>query len=125
MTGKNRAAAAAAWPAPPPDWVLRLADEADRTSQVRAGERIGLSPSAVNAVIRNRYGASTGRVEQVVRGQLMDAKVACPELGDLAVDQCQEHQDRAGSWRDTGSFRVRMRRACRACPHGRFSGDVG
>jgi DNA-binding transcriptional regulator YdaS (Cro superfamily) len=123
MSGKNRAAALAAWAAPAPDWVLRLAEEADATSQVRAGERLGLSPSTVNAVIRGRYGAKTDQVERVVRGKLMDAKVVCPELGPTPLDVCHDHQARAGGLVDTGSFRARMRRACKACPLSRFSQD--
>jgi len=115
---RNLAAARAAW-TDLPDWVEALAREADATSQVRAAERIGLSPGAVNQVLRGRYQASTDRIETRVRGQLMAAVVACPVMGELATDLCQEWQDKARGKPAPSSVHVRMWRACRACTHNR------
>ena len=101
--------------------MLALAAEADRTSQTATAERLEVSASAVNSVIRNRYPANPRRIEQKVAGLLMNSTIACPELGEMPVDLCQEHQDRARTWSDTSSFRARMRRACRACPQNSVS----
>lgn len=118
---RNLGIARSFWGDTAPAWVVALAREADATSQVAVAEKLGVSPAAVNQVLRNRYGAGTHRIEQRVSGLLMAATVACPALGQLAVDLCQENQDRARDFKDTSSHRALMRRACRECPHSRFS----
>jgi len=120
MTGRNEAMAREAW-GEPPDWVLALARECDRTNQTAAGARCGVNGSAVNGLLRNRYAASTHRMEQRIRGALLGATIECPALGELPRDQCQTWQTKAERFVDTSSQRARMYRACRACPHGRFS----
>lgn len=119
--GRNEAVARAAWGEAMPDWVATLAREADATSQARAAELLGLSDSTVNTVLKNRYPAGTDRIASMVRGRLMQATVACPVLGDLATDLCEEWQKKADRFFDTGQLRVRMYRACRACPSGKFA----
>lgn len=119
--GRNEAMARAAWGEALPDWVAMLAREADATSQARAAERMGLSDSTVNTVLKNRYPASLDRIAATVRGRLMAATVPCPVLGDLATDLCEEWQKKAGQFFDTGQLRRRMYRACRACPQGKFA----
>lgn len=113
--GPNLAMARAAW-SELPDWIEALARECDASSQTQAAERIGVSAGAVNALLRHRYQASTAKMEARVRGHLMAATVSCPVLGELATDQCQEWQDKSRTYAATSSLRVRMMRACRACP---------
>lgn len=120
---RNLDVAQAAWNSAAPEWVLALAKAADATSQVAVAEKLGVSPAAVNQVLRNRYGAGTHRIQQRVSGVLMAATVACPALGQLAVDLCQENQDRARDFKDTSSHRALMRRACRECPHRHVTKD--
>ena len=114
--------ATAGWGAMPPDWVVVLAEECDRTSQRRAAQRIGYSPSAVNQVLSGTYNAGLNAVETAVRGRLMGAAVDCPALGRIGRGDCLDWQARpfaAGNRR-----RVEMYRACRnGCPHSRIGGD--
>lgn len=117
--GKNLVAARAGHAGDPPDWVARLAEACDAATQTRIATRLGVSAATVNQVIRGRYGASTDRIEQLVRGRLMAAVVACPQLGELAADLCQEWQGRARATPAT-AFHRRMAGACRACPHSRI-----
>ncbi len=116
--GKNLAAAIEGWPGQVPDWVETLARRCDADSQSAIARALGLSPSAVNSVVRGRYGASTDRIEQLVRGHLMAAVVACPVLGDLQTDLCAEWQGRA-TRQPASAFHRRMAAGCRACPHSR------
>jgi hypothetical protein len=122
---RNLIMARAAWGDALPDWVAALAREADATSQKRVADLLGLSDSAINTVLRNKYPASTDRIAATVRGRLMKATVACPVLGDLDTDLCQEWQKKAERFYDTGQLRVRMYRACRACGFGRFARKPG
>lgn len=118
---RNLYTARACWGPALPDWVEALAEAADRTSQTAVAERLGVSGSAVNMVLRKRYAADTRRIEQRVRGVLLSATVECPVLGDLAADLCLEWQKKAELFHDTSSLRRRMFRACRACPRSRFT----
>lgn len=117
---RNLDAARTGWPGDLPDWVERLATACDASSQSQVARALGLSASAVNAVLRGRYGASTDRVEQVVRGRLMAAVVPCPQLGELQADLCQEWQARARRSPPT-SFHRRMQAACLACRFSRMT----
>lgn len=120
--GKNLAAAIEGWPGAVPDWVETLARACDADSQSAVATRVGLSPSAINSVVRGRYPASTDRIEQLVRGHLMSAVVPCPVLGDLQADLCQEWQGRA-TRAPASAFHRRMAAGCRACPHSRLARD--
>ncbi|WP_291295351.1 hypothetical protein [Elioraea sp.] len=121
MSGsRNQDAARAAWGAATPDWIDVLATACDATSQTAVAQRLGISGSAVNAALRNRYPAETVRIEQRVRGVLMRATVACPVLGELASDLCLEWQGKAETFQDTGQLRRRMFAACRRCARSRF-----
>jgi hypothetical protein len=107
---------AEAWGADRPDWVEALAREADATSQARVAARLGRSNSVVSQVLRNTYAGSLRNVEELVRGQLMDAHVHCPALGRLRTHECASWRARSGTFQPTNSLRVRMYRACRSCP---------
>lgn len=116
---RNLAAARDGWADGPPDWVTALATACDRQTQTAVARALGISASAVNAVIRGRYGASTDRVESLVRGRLMAGTVACPELGSLAADLCREWQGRVRA-PAPNAFGRRMAAACRGCPISRL-----
>ena len=118
---RNLDTAQGAWGKALPDWVAALAEACDRTSQTAVAAQLGVSGSAVNQALRNRYPAALGRLEQRVRGVLMNGTVACPVLGELAADLCLEWQRKAQQFQDTGQLRRRMWRACRACPRSRFT----
>ena len=114
-----------AWGACLPDWVERLAEHADASSQSKVGKRIGYSGSVVNAVLKRRYTGDLGAVEKAVRGALMQDTLMCPVAGEIGGDAWLGHQRRAqGPLQPTSSIRVRLYRMCRSgtCPHSRIGG---
>jgi hypothetical protein len=111
--------ARAAWGDELPDWVLELAEEADRTTGAAVSNRIGYSPAVVSAVISKSYRGDLSRVEARVRGALMGATVECSVLGEIARDRCFDEQ--STGFAATSSVRSRLYRACRSdCLHSRI-----
>lgn len=108
----------------PPDWVIALAEEANRTSASAVAGRLDYSASVISEVISNRYRGVVERVAEAVRGALMGATVRCPVLDEIGRDRClaEQRMPRLA----TSSVRARLYRACRAgCPHSRIGGDHG
>lgn len=99
-----------------PDWVRRLAEEADATSQNRVARRVGYTAGALSSVFRCRYGASMAGIEEQVRGVLMKKTVTCPVLGEIGAHDCRAWRGRARSFSSHNALSVRMFRACKACP---------
>lgn len=103
-----------------PDWVLILAEEANRTSGAAVAKKLGLSGSLVSYVLAKKYPGDMGRVEQLVRGALMGLLVDCPVLGEIGRDRCLVEQRKPFS--ASSSVRSRLFRACRSgCPHSRLT----
>jgi hypothetical protein len=116
--------ARAAWDANLPDWVLVLAEEADRTTGAAAAARIGYSAAVVSSVIVRSYRGDLGRVEAKVRGALMGDTVDCDVLGEITRDRCLDEQKKG--FASTSSVRARLYRACRGdCPHTRIKRSEG
>jgi hypothetical protein len=114
------AKARAAWGDAQPDWVAIVAEEANRTSVKAVADRIGRSSALVSNVIANKYPGDMAAVEELVRGALMGATVACPVLGEIGLLQCLAEQGKPFS--ATSSVRSRLYRACRGgCPHSRIT----
>jgi len=105
-----------AWGEDPPDWVLRLAEECARSSQVKVAARLERSGATVSQVLRNKYAARLDAFEEVVRGVLMNATVQCPALGEISTAQCRQWMGHSRTYTNANSERVRMYRACRRCP---------
>lgn len=108
-----------AWGGDLPDWVTRLAEECARTSQSKVAGRLAYSPSVVSSVLKGSYKGSLDAVEEKVRGVLMGATVMCPALGTLSTMSCREWRDRAADFSGHNALRVKMYRACSACPRNR------
>ncbi|MGR3485510.1 MAG: hypothetical protein ACU0BF_09205 [Paracoccaceae bacterium] len=114
--GRFADTARAAWGLDVPDWVIRLAQEADAGSQTAAARTIGVSGSLVSQVLRNRYPGNLARIEELVTGKLMGAVIACPALGEIATSDCQAWRRKADAFVASNSLRVAMFRACNRCP---------
>lgn len=108
--------ARAAWGDPPPDWVERLAIECGTSTQRRVADQLGRSAGLVSQVLRNKYPGDMAAIEDAVRGVWMGASVACPALGTISTAECQMWRARSRRLVNTNSLRVRMFRACNACP---------
>lgn len=109
--------ATAAWRGNPPDWIIVLAEEVDRTSQTVAGRRIGYSSSVISQTLAGSYKGDLRSLEAAVRGALMGATLECPVLGEIAKDHCLEEQKIARA--ATSGLRMQLARACKTCPHSR------
>lgn len=108
--------ARAAWGAPLPDWVETLAIACTKTSQASVAKQLDRSGAVISQVLRKIYPAEMERIEVRVRGVFMDGRVACPGLGEIAVQLCQDWQDKADSIVLGSPMRQRMYRACNSCP---------
>lgn len=108
--------ARAAWGGAPPDWVLRMAEACEATSQAKVARKLGYSDSVVSAVLRRKYAGRMDLVEEQVRGHLMAAVVDCPQLGRIGTPVCRDWRDKAGSFSGHNALRVAMFRACTRCP---------
>ena len=113
--------ARAAWRGDPPDWIVVLAEEVDRSTQTAAGRRLGYSASVVNQALAASYKGDLRSFEAAVRGALMGATVMCPVLDEITKDLCLEEQRIAKA--ATSGLRMRLARACKTCPHSRQRGD--
>ena len=114
------AKARAAWGETIPDWVLGLARECEAASQNKVASRMNRSASLVSAVLGGTYKGSLEAVEEVYRGVFEAAVTECPALGTMPANDCRDWQLKAGKFVNVNSERVRMYRACHACP--RFRG---
>lgn len=108
--------ARAAWGDPLPDWIETLALECQLKSQSAIAKALDVSPAAISQVLRGKYAGSTARMEERVRGVYLDGKIMCPALGELPVNECLTHRDRAKSFQMASPTRALMYRACNRCP---------
>lgn len=108
--------ARAAWGDPLPDWIETLALECQMKSQAQVAKALDISSAAISTILRRKYAGSTERMEERVRGVYLDGKVMCPALGELPVNQCLKHRDRAKSFAMASPTRALMYRACNRCP---------
>jgi hypothetical protein len=105
-----------AWGAELPDWVETLAQACDQSSQAQIANKIGKSKATVSLVLTRQYNAGLNAIEQAVRGILMEATVACPVVGDIALDQCHRNQRNTTGH---GLERKLFEPHCRTCRHRR------
>lgn len=116
MTSPRLEIALAAWGNPLPDWVAVLVSRCDQTSQAEVARLLERSGAVVSQVLRKTYSAEMARIEERVRGVFMAGRVACPSLGEMPVQTCQDWRDLANKYAAGGPMRRRMFHACRACP---------
>lgn len=105
-----------AWGDDMPGWIEVLAETCERSSQAAVARQLGVSSSLVSLVLAGKYAGNLTTVEQRVRGALMNATLTCPMLGEMRQHECLDWQSKARKFTATNSLRVRMLRACRACP---------
>lgn len=113
----NVAAARRAWGAAAPEWIIVLAEACDARngSQAAVARRLGYSGAVINQALKNTYAGRLDKLEQKVRGELMNECVQCPVLGEITRRRCIDEQSRA--YAATNALRVELRRACPRCPN--------
>lgn len=111
-----------AWSRNPPDWIIELARMATAKGLNACAKRLGYSAGALSQTLGNKYPGDINKIEEKVRGALMNAKVTCPVLGVIGRDRCIASQALPKAF--TNSVRTRLYRACRnGCPHSRLKGS--
>lgn len=104
------------------NWLHVLKDEVERQGMRLVAEKLGVSKATVSQVLNNKYKASTHVIQQRVEGVYMAFTVDCPILGDIAANQCLEHQNR--KFAATNHIRVALYKACRnGCPNSKLCGS--
>lgn len=104
-----------AWGEQPPLFVQLLGAEVARSSMAKAGQRIGMSRTAVSLVLANRYPSpSTAGVER----RVMDAlgRLECVALGEVVTaSECQSYREKAAPTHNP--MAMQHWRACQHCPN--------
>lgn len=113
-----------AWGKPLPDWIRSLALACARSSQSKVARQLDRSPAVVSNVLRKQYAASYDRIEERVRGVLMNGRVDCPALGQLPSHKCQDWREKAKVFAVGNPTRTRMYRACQRCPIFKKEGEA-
>lgn len=100
----------------PPDWVLVLAEACEATSQNQVAKQLRRSAAMISTVLRNKYTGDMAGVEERVRGVLMAKTIPCPSLGRIPAQTCQDWVAKSANFSNVNMLRVRMFKACNACP---------
>lgn len=103
------------WGDQPPLWIHLLAREVEQSNRTKAGERIGMSRSAVTLALANRYPSpSTAAVERRVLDAL--GQIECVALGEVVTtEQCQSYRKRPAPTHNP--MAMQCWRACQHCQH--------
>lgn len=115
--------ARAAWGADLPDWIEVLAITCTRTSQAAVARQLERTGAVISQVLRRTYPAKLDRIEERVRGVLMNSLVQCPALGPLPTNKCQDWRAKSREFVLASPLRSRMYRACLTCPLNRKEED--
>ena len=105
------------WGQAAPEWIVVLAQACDSTSQSAVSKRLGISNSMISTALQNAYPGRMDKLEQRVRGEYMNQRVACPVLGDITSRKCLDSQAWVKNYAPTNGMRVELRRACVTCPN--------
>ncbi|MCY1290486.1 hypothetical protein D9M69_418620 [compost metagenome] len=110
-----------AWGAEPPLWVRLLANAVEQTNRTLAGQRIGMSRTAVTLALANRYPSpSTAAVERRVLDAL--GRIECVAIGEVVTaEQCQSYRERPAPTHNPHA--MRHWRACQHCPQNPTCGE--
>lgn len=103
------------------EWVEELRRQCMATSQRKVAEKLGISPTAVNQLLKGSYPGDLKAMESRVRGVYLAGVVDCPVLGELSSKDCLDWQRKP--FAATNPIRVQMYRACRdGCPNSSLGG---
>ncbi|MCY1208171.1 hypothetical protein D9M72_197890 [compost metagenome] len=110
-----------AWGSEPPLWVRLLANAVEQTNRTKAGERIGMSRTAVTLALANRYPSpSTAAVERRVLDAL--GRIECVAIGEVVTtEQCQSYRERPAPTHNPHA--MQHWRACQHCPQNPNCGE--
>lgn len=94
---------------------LQSACAAKGSSQAKVAKRLKVSDGTVSNALNGRYIGNVERLAERIRGELLNAAVACPVLGEISARICQDEREKPFSAHNSQA--VRLWRACRTCPN--------
>jgi hypothetical protein len=99
---------------PDKNWKKVLMDQIAQRSQAAVARELSLSAATISMIVNGKYPAGSDRIERLVRGRYMGAKVFCPAAGfEMGLHQCTEFQGRP--FAATNPLRVQMYVTCPTC----------
>ena len=107
--------ARAAWGDDLPDWVETLAIECGKASQNKVAKLLDRSPTTISLILGRTYPGEMASMAERVRGVFMDAVIACPAVGEMPAQTCQDWRAKARVFTIGNPERRRMYRACHGC----------
>lgn len=105
-----------AWGADMPEWIAALAAECAASSQNQVAKKLGKSGAMISQVLRRKYPSDLGPLEERFVGVFRNARIECPALGMLPMNECQDWRAKARVFAAGNPLRLRMYRACARCP---------
>jgi hypothetical protein len=107
--------AEAAWGERMPAWVRALAEACGERGMRKVAARLDVSPAIISLAV-NKERENLEWIKGKVEAVLMVTIVACPVLGVMGKNECEQEQARPFS--GANPLRVQLYRACRnGCPH--------
>lgn len=103
-------------PRPLPDDAMKaLRELCASTSQAAVAQRLNVSGGTISNALNGRYIGNVERLAERIRGELLNATVCCPVLGEITSRICQDQ--RVMPLHTANPQRVQIWRACQACSH--------
>ena len=99
----------------PEDALQALRQLCQKTTQSAVAKRLNVSEGTISNALKGRYIGNVDRLAERIRGELLQATVACPILGEITSRICQDERDKP--FHAANPLRVQLWRACKACPH--------
>lgn len=99
----------------PDDALSALRTLCSTTSQAAVARKLGVSDAAISGALKGRYIGNVERLAERVRGELLNATVRCPVLGDITTRICQDEREKP--FHSANPTRVQLWRACKTCPN--------
>jgi hypothetical protein len=98
----------------PPEWILVLARECDRSDQKQVGARIGRSGGYISRILSNKYPARMTEAERLVLSLIASDRVECPLFGNMPLVRCMRTRRRKGA--PTNNIDRMAAGQCPKCP---------
>lgn len=108
--------AQSAWGTDLPLWILGLARQCNATSQAKVATRLGVSSTLISQVIGRTYRGRFDNLCDRYLGVFEAEVVACPALGQVALNSCRDWRTKSARLQSANSQNVMMYRACKRCP---------
>ncbi|WP_178860771.1 helix-turn-helix domain-containing protein [Thiomicrorhabdus cannonii] len=96
-------------------WFMALQQAVANESQAKVASKCGISPTAVNQVLKGTYQGNINNVAEKVSGALLEHSVICPVLDVITTDICASHRNKP--FAPNNPMRVNLYRACQTCQH--------